>query len=201
MRLFSLLKPCATARPGLARLAAPWAVSILLAACGGGGGDPATAVASGSVTPPAGQGATCGLANFSADLLARVNAVRAAGRSCGTHGNFGPAPALVWNDLLTQAATAHSLDMAAQNYFSHTSLDGRSFDQRISATGYAWQRAAENIAAGQNGVQQVVDGWLASDGHCANIMEGALRDIGVACVSATATTYPTYWTMDLGTPR
>jgi uncharacterized protein YkwD len=50
-------------------------------------------------------------------------------------------------------------------------------------------------------VQAVVDGWMASDGHCANILNPGLRDIGVACAAAGATDrYANYWTMDLGAP-
>jgi len=184
------------------RLASRIALVVALAACGGG--DPAPSVVSAADTGNANAAGaqTCGLSNFSADILARVNAARAAGRSCGTEGTFGPAVALAWNDLLTQAASGHSLDMAAQNYFSHTSKDGRTFSDRIDATGYRWQRLAENTAAGQTSVQQVVDDWLASDDHCANLMEPALRDIGVACApGSVSTTYRTYWTMDLGTQR
>ena len=40
--------------------------------------------------------------------------------------------------------------------------------------------------------------WLNSDGHCRNIMEPALTEVAVACVSQAGTTYGTYWTMDLG---
>jgi uncharacterized protein YkwD len=180
--------------------------ALALAACGGGGSDSTPAAGSGSGGTPSGSGtssaaATCGLANFQAELLQRVNAARAAGASCGTRGSFASTGALSWNGLLTNAATGHSKDMSAQNYFSHTSLDGRTFDQRVTAAGYAWTRVAENIAAGYPSVQAVVDGWLASDGHCANLMNPNLVHVGVACAPGTATsTYGTYWTMDLGAP-
>ncbi|MBV0881602.1 CAP domain-containing protein [Noviherbaspirillum sp. L7-7A] len=132
-------------------------------------------------------------------MLNRVNQARAAGRSCGTT-YYGPAPALTWNTNLFNAAGAHSTDMAANNYFSHTSLDGRNAGQRITGAGYAWRGYGENIAAGQTSVQSVVDGWLASPGHCANIMNANLVDIGAACVANSTSTYRTYWTMDLARP-
>jgi uncharacterized protein YkwD len=51
-------------------------------------------------------------------------------------------------------------------------------------------------------VASVVAGWMASPGHCANIMNARFRDIGLACVSGTASnTYRSYWTMTLGTAR
>lgn len=187
-----------TSQPAASRLAWLAAVS-LLAACGGGGGSSGN-TAVGSATT--GAMSTCGLANFQASSLALVNQARAAGASCGARGVFAPAAALNWNPLLTQAAEGHSQDMAAHNFFAHNSFDGRTFDQRITAAGYVWSRAAENIAAGQQTVAEVMAGWMASDGHCANIMNPALTEIGMVCVSGNASTaYSTYWTMDLGTPR
>lgn len=142
---------------------------------------------------------TCNLPNFQQEILDRVNQARAAGRTCGTN-SYGPAPALRWNGVLFNAAGAHSTDMAANNYFSHTSQDGRNPGQRITGAGYAWSAYGENIAAGQSSAQAVVDGWLASPGHCANIMNASYADIGTACVASSTSTYRTYWTMELARP-
>ena len=78
------------------------------------------------------------------------------------------------NANLRTAARNHSVDMATLNYFSHTSLDGRTFSQRRSNAGYsgAFPRG-ENIAAGQPSPQSVVNAWMASPGHCTNIMSGS----------------------------
>ncbi len=135
-------------------------------------------------------------------MLARVNQLRAAGASCGTRGTFAPAGALTWNTLLTQAATAHSQDMVTNNFFSHTGSGGSTLGSRVDATGYAWSSLGENIAAGYGTVSNVMNGWMASDGHCANIMNPTFTQIGVACIKGTsANTYGDYWTMDLGRPR
>lgn len=184
------------------------ATAAALAGCGGGSDsadaeaqveDPA---APASAPATAGGRATCNLAGFEAAMLATVNAHRAAGASCGTEGSFAAAPALTWNTLLTQASLAHSDDMVARTYFSHTGSDGSSAAQRATAAGYAWQMLGENIAAGQPSVAAVVAGWMASPGHCANIMAASFRDIGVACVNGGSTnTYRTYWTMTLGLAR
>lgn len=187
---------------------APVWLALVLAACGGGGSDGVATPAPGGTgggTPPLGAGGgsapTCGLANFQADMLAQVNARRAAGANCGARGTFASAGALQWNAVLTNAAAGHSQDMATQNFFSHTGTGGTSTGQRVVAAGYTWQSVAENIAAGYPSVQSVMDAWMASDGHCANIMSGTLQDIGVACVpGATGNTYSTYWTMDLAAP-
>jgi uncharacterized protein YkwD len=195
------------------RLPALLALVALLAACGGGGDSPAAPVppAGGAAPVPAppapGGGAasatgTCNLPDFATSVLARVNQHRAAGANCGTRGEFVPAPALAWNLPLTEAADAHSRDMVANNFFSHTGANGSNAGQRITAAGYSWSTYGENIAAGQSSINQVVDGWMASAGHCANIMNAAFADIGVVCVAGNATTtYSSYWTMDLGKSR
>ncbi|MDP3614009.1 MAG: CAP domain-containing protein [Rubrivivax sp.] len=199
------------------------AAASSLAACGGGGdtaapapptaGSPApTPTPSPTPAPPtasptpgpgvAGTRATCGLANFEADLMARINAQRASGASCGAEGSFPAAAALSWNAALTQASLVHSDDMMALNFFSHTGSNGSSAGQRATNAGYVWQTWGENIAAGQPTVNSVMDAWVASPGHCANLMNARFRDIGLACVSGSANnTYRSYWTMTLGTAR
>jgi uncharacterized protein YkwD len=175
--------------------AAAWIVTAALVACGGGSDDPPDAGA------PTGPGPTCGLANFEGDLLARVNAARAAGAQCGARGAFAATGPLQWHGVLVTAAARHSQDMASSNIFSHTGSDNSTFAQRVTAAGYGWSLVAENIAAGYRTVQEVMDGWMSSDGHCANIMNPGLRDFGVACVPGGASnTYSTYWTMDLAAP-
>jgi uncharacterized protein YkwD len=183
-----------------------------VAGCGGGGDAPAAApppsapapsppTTSPTPAPPAvaGTRATCNLANFASELLTIVNQHRAAGASCGTRGVFPAAPALAWNDQLTQASLVHSDDMVAVNFFSHTGSNNSSAGDRATAAGYIWRTWGENIAAGQPTVAVVMAGWMASDGHCANVMNANMRDIGVACVAGGAgNTYRTYWTMTLG---
>lgn len=179
-----------------ALLAELFGAVLLLAGCGGGGSDTPAATAA---APAPAAGATCGIADFSATALARINAVRAAGANCGVNGVLPAVPALRWNAALTTAASAHSADMAALNYFSHTSADGRTFDTRVSAAGYTYSRLGENIAAGYAGIDSVMNGWVDSDGHCANLMSANFTEVGLACVAGTSSSsYNTYWTMDLG---
>ena len=128
-------------------------------------------------------------------ILAEINAARTAGRVCGTE--IMPAvAAMKWNDLLFSAAARHSQDMASRNYFSHTSPEGVTFSQRLANEGYIGWAAGENIAAGQSSVSGVMGAWLTSEGHCRNIMQPVLNEVGVACVAGGS--YGTYWTMDLG---
>jgi uncharacterized protein YkwD len=178
-------------------------LALLLTLSGCGGGGDTSYGAGGSETPLTPSSAsTCGLANFQSAALSRVNQYRAAGASCLTAGTFAATTALRWNDALTQAAEQHSQDMKANNFFSHTGSGPSTLSQRINATGYAWTAIAENIAAGQATMSQVVDSWMGSAGHCANIMNPNLVDMGLVCVAGAASnTYTTYWTMDLGRPQ
>ncbi len=131
-----------------------------------------------------------------------INAFRSQPRSCGSEGNFPAAPAVSWNAPLTQAALGHSNDMATKNYFDHNSQDGRTMADRVNAVGYAWSGLGENIAAGQETLQDAMSSWQKSPGHCSNLMNASYRDMGLACVpGAKGSLYSKYWTMDLGKPR
>jgi uncharacterized protein YkwD len=105
---------------------------------------------------------------------------------------------LAWDNSLGAAAWDHSTDMAQQNYFSHTSLDGRQFNQRIAAAGYAYSTGGENIACGYSTPQAVMNGWMNSSGHRANILNASFCDIGVGYAYEAASSYGHYWTQDFG---
>jgi uncharacterized protein YkwD len=112
-------------------------------------------------------------------VLRLVNEARSRSRDCGDQ-HFAAAPPLRWNEALADAALAHSLDMAARNYFSHTDPAGNSVAQRAVRAGYRWRHVGENIAAGLGEPAKVVAGWLASPGHCANIMAPDFAEMGAA---------------------
>lgn len=145
---------------------------------------------------------TCGLPDFQAEALRLVNARRAAGASCGSRGSFPAAPALRWQAQLAEAAYGHSLDMATQNYFSHTSLDGQTLGDRVAATDYGgFSALGENIAAGYPSVEAVVQGWMDSPGHCANLMSRSYTEMALACARDSGSVYGIYWTQVLAKPR
>jgi uncharacterized protein YkwD len=115
---------------------------------------------------------------------------------------FGLQP-LTLNAKLTTAAQIHSQNMAMQDFFSHTGVDGTQPWDRMTAAGYRWSQAAENIAAGQQTPEAVVDAWINSPGHRANILNANLREIGVGYYELANDTgsvnYGRYWTQDFGT--
>ncbi|MFF4243327.1 sigma-70 family RNA polymerase sigma factor [Streptomyces sp. NPDC001822] len=83
------------------------------------------------------------------------------------------------NSKLTTAASRHSADMVARDYFSHTSPDGTDPGARITAAGYRWSTYGENIAKGQQTPESVMDAWMNSEGHRANILNCAFKEIGI----------------------
>lgn len=80
---------------------------------------------------------------------------------------------------LSRVARYKSQDMADNRYFSHTSPTYGSPFQMINAFGLSFQTAGENIAYGQASAQAVVDSWMNSSGHRANILNASYTQIGV----------------------
>ncbi|GEL78822.1 hypothetical protein TMU01_30570 [Tenuibacillus multivorans] len=92
---------------------------------------------------------------------------------------------------LSDVAREKSRDMANKNYFSHTSPTyGSPFDM-MQQFGINYRTAGENIAMGQRSPEQVMNGWMNSDGHRKNILNGNFTHIGVGYVEANG---QTYWT-------
>ncbi|MGW5419991.1 sigma-70 family RNA polymerase sigma factor [Streptomyces sp. NPDC003943] len=98
------------------------------------------------------------------------------------------------NALLTRAAQGHSDDMAARDFFDHTNPDGDGPGERVTATGYRWSTYGENIAMGQRTPAEVMDSWMNSPGHRANILNCSFREIGIGLHSAGGP----YWTQVFG---
>ena len=99
------------------------------------------------------------------------------------------------DERLAQAAEMHSADMAAQAYFSHTSLDGSSPWDRARRAGYDWP-SAENIAAGNATAEASMDQLMNSPGHRANILNCGHKAVGVG--RASGGPYRYYWTQLFG---
>lgn len=135
-------------------------------------------------------------------MLAAVNAARTKTRSCGGTG-YSAAPALSWSCKLKSAALQHSLDMARQGVLSHAGSDGSRMEGRISANGYRWQFASENVASGYNTVTDVVSGWIASPGHCANIMSSSATEMGSAAAFPASGSLRSrkFWTQNFARPK
>ncbi len=149
------------------------------------------------------------------EYLSAINQARSVEQDCRSAGIFPATTALSWSDKLYKASYEHSYDLATSDTFDHagsgtasdwtgTDLGKQSSMQdRIEAYGYNWSRIAENIAAGTNTntAIEVIDQWLGSDGHCANLMNADFSEVGMAMVKDEGSTYIHYWTQNFATPR
>ncbi|VVP81660.1 hypothetical protein PS918_02357 [Pseudomonas fluorescens] len=132
-------------------------------------------------------------------LLAQVNAARAKPRLCGRQ-RFAAARPLAWNASLDAAARGHSKAMAYGNYFAHRDPDGDTAADRARAAGFRGRQIGENIAAGQGSPGKAMAGWLASPGHCANLMNPMFTQVGAAYATDARSDEGVYWTMLFGAP-
>ncbi|WP_433770629.1 CAP domain-containing protein [Pseudomonas putida] len=130
-------------------------------------------------------------------LLAQVNAARAKPRMCGRQ-RFAAARPLAWNASLGAAAQGHSKAMAYGNYFAHQDPDGDMPADRARAAGYRGRQIGENIAAGQGSPSKAMAGWLASPGHCANLMNPMFTQVGAGFATQARSDEGVYWTMLFG---
>ncbi|MFH0521420.1 sigma-70 family RNA polymerase sigma factor [Streptomyces sp. M41] len=120
-----------------------------------------------------------------AQVVALVNQERASA-GCGP---------VTEDPLLNNSSQAHSADMDARDFFDHTNPDGEDPGQRITAAGYRWSTYGENIAMGQQTPQAVMDSWMNSPGHRANILNCSFKNIGVGVHKGSG---GPWWTQNFG---
>ncbi|MGV9392280.1 CAP domain-containing protein [Streptomyces olivaceus] len=127
-----------------------------------------------------------GLARTTAEVLTLTNRERAG----------AGLPALAPDDRLARAAQAHSADMVARDFYSHTDPDGGRPWDRAAAAGSSRRTVGENIACGQRSPAEVVEGWMNSPGHRANILTSDFTHLGVGLAGGGRA--GTYWTQLFG---
>ncbi|MFF2774049.1 CAP domain-containing protein [Streptomyces sp. NPDC058052] len=145
-----------------------------------------TAKPTADTDPAPGGGAQndAGQGSAADQVLSLVNAERAKA-GCGP---------LTANATLARAAQGHSDDMAARDFFDHTNPDGDGPGERVTAAGYPWSTYGENIAMGQSTPEQVMEGWMNSPGHRANILNCDFKELGVGVQNDGGP----YWTQVFG---
>lgn len=104
--------------------------------------------------------------------------------------------ALTRNALLDTAADAHADDMAANSFFSHTGSDGNSVSNRATAAGYVWSSIGENIGQADVTPAAMMNLWMNSDGHRANILNPDYTELGVGINGSGVT----LWVQVFGRP-
>ena len=145
---------------------------------------PAASAACGSSSAMAGQVSRAALAS---STICLVNAERA---------QRGLRP-LRLNHRLSRASRGHARDMVRRSYFSHDSISGASFVDRIRRAGYLRGRQAwiigENLAWGSGNRSTpaaIVRAWMQSPGHRANILQRRFREIGIGLVGGAPRRVP-----------
>jgi uncharacterized protein YkwD len=133
-------------------------------------------------------------------VLELVNRVRAAGTECDGV-PMPPVGPVAHHDLLREAARGHSEDMGRRGFFAHDNPDGEGPGARVEQTGYRYQSVGENIAAGYETPEEVMQGWIDSPGHCLNIMRSNWTELGVGYAARDGSQYYTYWTQKFARPR
>lgn len=178
------MRPAPVLAPRLARRTIPILVALLSAATVSAA--PAAAAGAGDCVPAATWPAA--RADLAGEVVALVNAHRA---QLGLQ-------ALVVSPALDAAATWKARDMAAYGYMDHDDPApvARTAQDRITACGFPEAGWAEDIATGYATAQAVVDGWLGSPEHRANIEEPEFRATGVGAAAAAGG--PVYWSETFG---
>jgi uncharacterized protein YkwD len=134
------------------------------------------------------------------EMLTLINNARAQARNCGAR-RYSAQPALAWSCRLENAAEGHANAMAKHDFFRHSGQDGSSPGERTTAAGYRWRTYGENIAYGYPDAQSVMERWLSSAGHCANLMNAKFTEVGVGTGNRKSGGHDTlYWTQDFAAP-
>jgi uncharacterized protein YkwD len=102
------------------------------------------------------------------------------------------------NAALTEAAKAHSRDLAKWDRISHYGSDGSNPWDRVKRTGYNAKLAAENVGTGQSTIEEVMKGWQDSPGHNKNLLLSDADHMGIALVTDPKSEFKTFWTLVIG---
>lgn len=133
-------------------------------------------------------------ASWQEQMLTSLNAIRA---------DKGLRP-LIMCKSLTQSAQNYAKVMATQDFFSHEGRDGSTAGQRIQGAGYKWRNSktsaaiAENIAAGQGSVKEVMKDWKDSTGHFKNMTDSKFIHVGFGMAGSSKSTDKKYWVQNFG---
>jgi uncharacterized protein YkwD len=104
------------------------------------------------------------------------------------------------NAELTEAAKAHSRDLAKWDRISHYGSDGSNPWDRVKRTGYKARLTAENVGTGQINFNEVMKGWEESPGHNKNLLTPDGADMGIALVQDPHTEFKSFWTLVIASP-
>lgn len=102
---------------------------------------------------------------------------------------------LLYDEVIEEVATYHSLDMAQRNYLSHTSPEGSTLEDRLNNAGVAYAAAGENLASGFISAESVFEAWKNSPSHYENLVNPLFTKVGIGYHAGGEN--GTYWTLVL----
>lgn len=127
------------------------------------------------------------------EFVDKVNQIRNHGCYCGEE-YMPPVRPLVWNEKLQKSAENHAKDMQKHQFFAHFSSQGEDIGQRIFNAGYKWTVCGENLALGQNNMDDAITSWLRSSAHCKMLMNEEVSEMGIAHIGP-------FWVQHLANPK
>jgi uncharacterized protein YkwD len=101
--------------------------------------------------------------------------------------------------LLGEVARAHSREMSAGNFFSHTNPAGLGPKERLEKAGFAWKAFGENIGCGQDSPEKILLTWMNGSDHRDTILDPGYSQVGIGLVRGGECR--TYWTALFARPR
>lgn len=137
--------------------------------------------------------ATCSDEYSTAELAAQAVALGNTERAAAGAGPLAVDP------VLQAVAQAYAEIQAAQGFIGHTDLNGDTVDGRLNNAGYAWTAVGENLAYGPCTAEDVVQGWMNSEGHRTNLLRSVFTHTGLGVYRGGE--HRMYWVQVFATPQ
>jgi uncharacterized protein YkwD len=128
------------------------------------------------------------------EVQLRINALRSEGESCARP----TAARLQWSSELERLAQEQAGWVAQRGQLEHTGRDGSALGERARSAGYRYSRVAENLAWGTTSLDETLDLWRRSEGHCRNLFDERVTELALACRPGPG---GPWWVMTLGRPQ
>jgi len=129
-----------------------------------------------------------------------INELRATQRACSAAANTQNSVALIWDDVLTTASSAHTSDMSQTGVTSFIGSDGSTTAIRIQSTGATPDQFAENIQSGTQTSAATINAWLDIQTDCEHLLNTAYTRMGMSCSTSASGQDGPYWSLILAGP-
>ena len=159
---------------------------------------PTGAVSAQEASPPL-RPSACVTEQEVQEFIRRVNVLRERGGIC-PNTRFATAPPLRTEPRLMQSSMLFAVELAENGKLDHFSIRSGRLRDRLRTVAYRFAYAAENLAAGQESIDELLEAWLPSIRHCQNLFNPRHRDVGLACAPSDGP-YSRMWVMQVATDQ